>query len=275
MGTFGIDISNHQPNFDLADAARDGFEFAILKATEGSGFKDAYFARHLRLAREAGMTVAAYHYQRTDSVASQVQNIRSMVPLDVPVAIDVEDGSGGVNITRGIVAELVKLGYRVALTYLPRWYWNNIGRPDLSGLPPLWASDYRTDPDWSNYGGNVVVLRQFTSTPFDKNYFEGSRAALDALLNGSGESGGGGAAPDMLANEPVKSPVDGSVLANFNDTTWYTNKYVNELRRALDPLLADIADIKAKVSALTQPNPVDVEAVAELAKEKIAEDLSD
>src|SRR5687767_5539856 len=124
MGVFGVDASNHQPNFDFR-----GWDFAILKASEGNGFRDWTFKKHYDNARAAGCLVAAYHYQRDVSAQSQVDLIKSMVPVSCPVIIDVEHGSGSLSITREIIRLLRDAGYKTPLLYLPRWYWNQIGRP--------------------------------------------------------------------------------------------------------------------------------------------------
>src|SRR5688500_729047 len=97
--------------------------------------------------------------------------------------------------------ELRERGYSVPLVYLPRWYWNKIGNPDLSGYPPLWASchpDYVARPRgdgiakvpasaWNRLDGVPVVIMQFTSSPFDQNYYPGSKEGLAILLGGKEE----------------------------------------------------------------------------------------
>jgi lysozyme len=203
--TFGIDISHHQDlGLDLTQCRRDGIQFVFLKATEGSGFVDREFAANLAEARAAGLLVCAYHYVRYNApAAAQVANVRRVVPLDVPVIPDVEAGSGPLSITREVVGLLRAAGYRVPLTYIPRWYWDQIGRPSLAGLPPLWSSRY---PDnvvgsladewagvparyWDGYGGLDVAVLQFTSSariaghaPLDANAYRGTREQLAALL---------------------------------------------------------------------------------------------
>lgn len=203
--TFGLDISHHQAAaLDLAQCRREGIAFVFLKATEGSGFVDPEFRANLAEARAAGLLVAAYHYVRFDaSAAGQVANVRRAVPRDVPVIPDVEAGSGPLSITREVIAGLRAAGYTVPLSYIPRWYWQQIGSPSLVGLPPLWSSRY---PDnavgsladewadvparyWDGYGGLPVAVLQFTSSvriaghaPLDANAFRGTREQLAALL---------------------------------------------------------------------------------------------
>ena len=220
MPIFGIDVSHHQGSFDVARAAREGIDFFIFKATEGNGFTDSRFAGNVAKARKTGKLFAAYHYQRGDvSAAAQVEHIRRVVPKDIAVIPDVEANSGSVSLTRDIVKRLRAAGYRVPLLYLPRWYWQQIGSPSLSGLPPLWSSRY---PDnrvgdirdeyadvpahfWDGYGGLRVAVLQFTSSarvagrsPIDGNAYRGTLAQLRALLRGAG---GGGAAPTNPIDE--------------------------------------------------------------------------
>jgi lysozyme len=205
MVTFGIDISHHQDlGLDLAQCRREGIEFVFLKATEGAGFVDPEFAANLAEARAAGMLVAAYHYVRSNaSAGAQVGNIQRAVPLDVPVIPDVEANSGGIDLVSDVVGMLRLAGYTVPLTYLPRWYWQQLGQPSLAGLPPLWSSRY---PDnivgslgdewadvpahyWNGYGGLDVAVLQFTSSariaghaPLDANAYRGTRDELAELL---------------------------------------------------------------------------------------------
>lgn len=206
---WGYDVSHYQPNFDHYRARREGFDFAILKATEGDSYVDNRFARHLNDARGAGMIVAAYHYVRSGaSAASQADRIARVVPRDVPVILDVEQGAGGIGLTRDLNARLNAMGYRTPLLYLPQWYWQQIGRPDLRGLPPLWYSRYPNnnggtasgiwnanatwlDQFWGGYGGLWVEVLQFTSsasiagnTPTDANAYRGTREQLAALFSG-------------------------------------------------------------------------------------------
>jgi hypothetical protein len=207
---FGVDVSHHQGgNIDFAALWRDGIEFAFLKATEGASFVDPRFITNLRRARAAGLLVAAYHYVRGGaSVATQVNNVRRTVPRDVPVLLDVEEGSGDVGLTRQLVAGLRVSGYRVPLLYIPRWYHRQLGSPSLAGLPPLWSSRYpdgtvgelrdefaRVPPHyWTGYGGLKVAVLQFTSSarvagyrPLDANAFRGTRGQLAELLGSTRE----------------------------------------------------------------------------------------
>jgi hypothetical protein len=219
LGVYGLDISNYQSRLTNYDGiVADGFEFVFILCSDGS-WKQPFFRQQLEGCRSRGRLVAAYHYQRENtSAAAQVEVIASMVPVDVPVIIDVEHYSGrgkaGVDLCRAIVDGLRSRGYRVPLVYIPRWYWaspvdapkGGLGYADLSGLPPLWVSwypDYLTRSKengmaqlpasvWTGYGGLWVAVAQFTSSgrvsgygeAVDQNYYRGSRDELVALMGG-------------------------------------------------------------------------------------------
>ncbi|MBA8827396.1 GH25 family lysozyme M1 (1,4-beta-N-acetylmuramidase) [Saccharopolyspora lacisalsi] len=201
---FGTDISHHQGTFDMHRAKAESFEFVFMKATQGSGFVDSRFAANLDSARAAGLLVAAYHYQQgSDGAQAQVDNISAVVPTDVPVILDVEADSGDTALTADIMGRLRAAGYSMPLLYLPPWYWEQIGSPDLSGFPPLWKSRYPdNDPGyaseiyqrvpehyWNGYGGGHVAVLQFTSKatiagqqPVDANAYKGTTEELAQLL---------------------------------------------------------------------------------------------
>lgn len=280
MGIFGVDVSNHQASFNF-----QGWDFAILKASEGSTFKDGRFRQHLMNARAAGCIVAAYHYQRPDNYVYQADNIESMVPKDIPVIIDVEAGSGSFDITRNLVRELRNRGYIVPLSYIPRWYWSQVGSPSLEGLPALWASwypDYVARPReqgiakvplsaWNSYGGLPVRMMQFTSTPHDMNWFPGTRDELYELLYGKAGSGGGGM-PIMNAKEfweyQIPHPVTNEMTPMWAFVAWGNIKG-DDTRNLVTEIAADVEEIKADLADEEGgTGTVDLDAVADKAADK-------
>lgn len=270
---YGVDVSNHQEQFDFT-----GWDFAFIKSSEGTGFKDGRFTQHVANARVAGCLVAAYHYVRGGDVQGQFDNIRSMVPTDIPVILDVEDGAGSVDSIKQLAAKLRAAGYAVPLTYFPRWYWNSIGQPDLSGLAPLWLSwypDYKPRPREQAYamvpgsgkqpfgGIDSAPVIQFTSTPFDQNAFDGTRDQLAALLGSRQEE------EDVSADDVWNHQIDlnpkpedkdqsptapaGRVLELTNDAAWGAKDGVDALREEFtefkDTVLATLGDIASAVRA--------------------------
>lgn len=207
---FGVDISNHQNGFSLRRVKEEGFAFAIIKATEGT-WRDPVFRSHLDDAKANGVLAAAYIYVREEtSPEDHAAALEAQLPeKDVPVVLDIEDKGGyDPGLWHGIVAALRGRGYRVILTYLPRWYWTKAGKPDLSGLPPLWSSNYPSttpgyasalystagDAGWAGYGGLEVAMWQFTDRAVvagmkvDANAFRGGMDKLRALFQGDGNT---------------------------------------------------------------------------------------
>ncbi len=266
MSIEGVDVSNHQATFNFA-----GWQFAIIKASEGDGFKDFRFWQHVDAARAAGCLVAAYHYQRDVPALNQFILIRSVVPTSIPVIIDVESGSGSLDITRALIKLLRDAGYSVPLLYLPRWHWQNIGRPSLSGLPPLWGSDYRGGTaDWSNYGGLPIVLRQYSETPHDKNWYAGTKEEFAALLGGSSEG------DELTDEEKARLEQIEAYSLELWDTLVRGNRRDSKINLDLGFVLGELTKkldaLGAKVDALSTGG-VSKEEIAEIAKDAIADDL--
>lgn len=208
---YGIDVSAYQPNFDFAAARREGFDFAIVKSTEGTGWRSPNYRDQVRRATDAGMITAAYHYVRGGDVAGQVANIRSMVDVTTPLVLDVEDGAPAPATVKALLDAVRRAGYASNLVYVPNWFHRDRwGRPDLSGwgLAGNWHSEY---PDktvrrregftgWirdrfdRNVGGLPTVVMQFAESlavanypngRIDGNAFKGTREDLRALLEGN------------------------------------------------------------------------------------------
>jgi lysozyme len=276
--TFGMDVSHHQGgSLNFVALRKAGAEFVFLKSTESSGFVDSQFVTNLSRARSAGMLVAAYHYVRSGvTAAAQVANVVRTVPKDVPVIPDVEANSGSVALVREFVDKLRAAGYRVPLTYLPRWYWKQIGSPSLAGLPPLWSSRY---PDnvvrslvdayskapssyWDGYGGLGVSVLQFTSSadiagvhPLDANAFPGTRDGIATMLGYQTQENDmqpTDVVIDPATSQPAKD-INGNPY-NYGQAWFYTNQAVWLLKAELD----EVKDAIAKI----QVGGVDIEALA-------------
>jgi lysozyme len=260
---FGMDASRWQGgDLDFHRARREGIEFAILRSWDRSAnAADQTFGRNLRVAREAGMVVAAYHFVTPwDSGAVNADHVLRTVPADCPVILDIEvDGGSGqgtsIELARGVTNRLGAAGRRLPLVYFPRWYWDRIGRPDLRGLSEhgLWAARYVNNmggtpqsiyrhhhrDGWESYGGLPVRILQFTDestiagrAPVDANAFPGTREGLRALLGGDELTPEENEALFVAMNQltgswdPWKfdgwqSRVDGGVKATFVDFIRY------------------------------------------------------
>lgn len=206
------DVSNHQSTTPPLDA----WDGLIAKASEGSNFQDGRFWQHINVARAAGKIHGGYHFLRSDApIKDQVDTFTAVCPPDIAAVPDVEwirDKTGRIisaptlDQTREFVDRLLQKGYHVPMQYLPRWYWNFWGQPDLSGLPPLWGSyypDYVARPRdlaWSmipasakqGFGGLPLVALQFTSSPLDQNRSELTPQQFYDFMSTTRRAPGGG-----------------------------------------------------------------------------------
>ncbi|MDO4393287.1 MAG: GH25 family lysozyme [Bacillota bacterium] len=90
----GIDVSKHQGEIDWEGIAEQGFEFAYIKATEGTTHVDSRFEYNWKNARKHVFRVGAYHFLSYDSPGdTQAANFMKTVPRrwnTLPPVVDVE-----------------------------------------------------------------------------------------------------------------------------------------------------------------------------------------
>jgi hypothetical protein len=205
---FGIDVSNYQAGIDLGAACAEGVEFVIAKTTQGGGYRSPAWPEQRDGARKVGMLLAGYHYVTADPAGAQAANCAGWLgDRSIGVALDWE----APGVTPARFAEVLDAfraaGVAVVLAYVPRWYWAQVGSPDLRQFGvPLWSSRYPTRAaglpssiyagitdatragGWTGYGGRDVALWQFTdrasvaNRQVDANAYRGTRAELAALF---------------------------------------------------------------------------------------------
>jgi GH25 family lysozyme M1 (1,4-beta-N-acetylmuramidase) len=198
---FGIDISGWQPaDMDMAQAKSEGYEFCVVKATEGPHpdgrtYDNVYYEKQLQNARDAGMVVGAYHYLVEADAKAQVDHFLEVVG-DVEgllLQIDYEeynhypDLSPRPSMLDAFVVELkARIGSHPILLYSSRGYWyeeppngdvtdsqivtwdaNYPYEGDPRTGPELYAEVWDWDQAWGErWGGREPMFWQFTgSTP--------------------------------------------------------------------------------------------------------------
>ena len=96
--TKGIDVSEHQGVIDWAKVAKDGVQFAVLRAGYGRELsqKDKQFERNYAGAKAAGIKVGAYWYSYANSVERGEQEARTCLKVlegkcfELPIFFDQE-----------------------------------------------------------------------------------------------------------------------------------------------------------------------------------------
>ncbi|PXX60392.1 GH25 family lysozyme M1 (1,4-beta-N-acetylmuramidase) [Nocardia tenerifensis] len=206
LTAFGIDISNHQGEFDFARAAAEGMSFATHKICQ-STWRDPLWPRAREQMGAHFEFWGGYIYCRLDTTpdAEADAALGYLGDTTIPIQIDYEDPNGTLTITDLLarVDALTVRGFTLLPIYLPRWHWrDHMGAPDLSGLPvPIWNSHYVTGvgtpaqlypgdahPGWEPMGGKDIAILQFSSTAaiggqrIDVNAIRGGRDQLAHLF---------------------------------------------------------------------------------------------
>ncbi len=193
----GIDISAHNGEIDFGSVREAGYDFVIAKASEGATFRDRRFIDNLRLAREAGLRVGAYHFFRFDTSGyMQALNFAAAVEgrrLDIPLVIDLEEWTNPTfQATPLVTTRLVEMidclearGYRVML-YTNKNGYNRFLRT-LPRSYPLWICSLGDEPEtegWTLWQATHSGRVPGSDHPVDINVFSGNMRQWEAFLSG-------------------------------------------------------------------------------------------
>lgn len=225
MTLFGPDISSYQAGLDLSKLT--AASFVIAKVSEGTYYTDGGFHGWQAQALELKLPLIWYHFLTTEDAAAQVHHTSGAIGGALgpagPGMLDVEPqpqtGSRPTLADVLAYADIARqAGLPLRLVYLPRWYWVQLGQPDLTPLVArglyLVSSSYPggtgtpaqlypgdTAAGWGAYGGMRPALYQYTDRAsdggqlLDYNAFRGDPAEFTAILTGqpapaTGSSGG-------------------------------------------------------------------------------------
>ena len=199
----GLDFSSHNGVIDFDRLVDDSIDFVILKATEGTTFKDPRFNANYRNARRAGIPViGVYHFFRFDTDGEmQVINLISSLQgktVDMPLVIDLEEWTNPADIyTHEVVGRLNSMiNYIESNGYTVMFYTNKDGYQrfirEHFKTYPLWICSF-SDPPLGQADDDAWQLWQYShrgwvsacGTPVDLNTFNGSRQQWEQWLRSS------------------------------------------------------------------------------------------
>lgn len=288
---FGPDISSFQHGLDLSrlpDAS-----FVIAKTTEGTFYTDAAYQGWRRQAASLGKLFVWYHFLSSEDAHAQVQHtVANVGDVGLPGMLDVEtEGAFRPTLAQVLAyigaAHDAKLNLR--LVYLPRWYWQEMGSPDLapltargvylisSGYPGGTGSPTALYPGdsaagWAPYGGVKPLLYQFTDRAsdggqsLDYNAFRGSVQQLAGFLGANSPSPStppGGSSmgtippsigqkwPDIASEFPGGQSFDSDTALIWSDGgARAAALFAMQARDAINALAAHIAAPSVDVNAL-------------------------
>ncbi len=205
-GAQGIDVASHQGNVDWPYYRDQGFKFAYVKATEGTTYKNPFFDQQFNGSAKVGMLHGTYHFGRPDQSSGAAQarffvaNGGDWKPdgKTLPGELDIEFGeavgvstcynlSAGqiVNFVRDFSDEYKRLTGRLPVIYTNGSWWEQcVGNSTAFGRNPLWIASYNPEPGPMPGGWQKGhTFWQYTETPIDKNYFNGSLKDLKTFAN--------------------------------------------------------------------------------------------
>ncbi|MFJ4898396.1 GH25 family lysozyme [Streptomyces sp. NPDC088727] len=204
----GMDVSSYQGSINWTSVRGAGIEFAWMKATEGTTYKDPTFSTNYLGAYNAGVIRGAYHYGRPDVSGGAAQanffadngGAWSRDNLTLPGVLDIEGTCYGKTpaamqswILNFYNTYKARTGRDVVIYTSPSW-WNSCtgGWSGMSARSPLWVAH------WTSAGSPSIptgfpfwTVWQYTSTGsvsgisgnVDRDRFSGDRSRLLALAN--------------------------------------------------------------------------------------------
>lgn len=210
----GIDVSNWQGSINWTSVKNAGIDFAYIKATEGTTYKDPRFNTNYPAAYHAGVIRGAYHFARPGSSSGSVQaeffasngGAWSADNLTLPGALDLEAPPSGAAcyglsttqmrnwITDFYNTYKARTG-RDMVIYTTASWWNSCtgSWTGMASKSPLWIAHWGVSSPSLPAGWNNTTWTfwQYSATgsvsgisgDVDRNHFNGSRARLLALAN--------------------------------------------------------------------------------------------
>jgi GH25 family lysozyme M1 (1,4-beta-N-acetylmuramidase) len=198
----GVDVSHFEGDIDWRQLGGGALQFAYMKATQASTFKDEKFEKNWSAAREAGLIPGAYHvFSFCKPAQEQFNLINGVVPKDnaaLPIAIDIEwvhgpairgeEACKDIPTVKKSLRELAQL-LRTAYGKKPVLHGFTSTFADLIDqdfVNAIWLQDFRKTGGQSGpalLGSNAWSIWQYSSkaiipgikTPVDVNAFFGTR----------------------------------------------------------------------------------------------------
>jgi GH25 family lysozyme M1 (1,4-beta-N-acetylmuramidase) len=205
----GPDVSRWQHGTAISWSAvkASGQSFVFVKATEGSGYTNAYFAADWAQSRAVGLYRGAYHFARPSSTSgSALAQARHFVKVagthrgagDLPPVLDLES-DGGLSAaalatwTQQWLTEATRLTGRTPIIYTYPSFWKvQMAGTAMFAEYPLWIADYSGTSapttlgiwkTWTFWQVNNTTTMPGISGNVDFNRFNGSASALARLAN--------------------------------------------------------------------------------------------
>ena len=210
--TPGIDVSHYQGNINWTSVRNAGIQFAFIKSTEGTTYRDPRFNTNYVAAYNAGVIRGAYHFALPNSSSGATQanflasngGAWSADSRTLPAALDIEHNPYGAMCyglsqasMRNWIADFLNT-YRArtgrhAIIYTTTSWWTSC-TGNYSGFwanHPLWLARWSSTPGTLPAGAPYWSFWQYTASgsvagisgAVDRNHWNGTRDRLVALAN--------------------------------------------------------------------------------------------
>jgi len=201
----GIDVSRYQGNVDWAYWYGQGKRFAYVKATEGTYYTNSYFTQQYNGSYNIGMIRGSYHFANpTDSSGYTQANYFvahgggwSKDGKTLPGVLDIEYNPYGsscwgmspsalVSWIKSFTTRYKQLTGRDAVIYTAYNWWSPCtgNSTAFNATNPLWVARYSSTPGTLPGAWPWWTFWQYTSSPLDQDYFNGSYDRLKVLATG-------------------------------------------------------------------------------------------
>jgi GH25 family lysozyme M1 (1,4-beta-N-acetylmuramidase) len=205
-GVPGMDVSAYQGNVNWSAAYANGARFAYVKATEGTGYTNPYFAQQYNGSYNVGMIRGAYHFARPNLSSGAYQadyfvNHGGGWSADgktLPGAVDLEwnpyTGGTCYGLSQSGMASWIhsfsnEYHYRTGrypVIYTATSWWSQcVGTAgNFSSTNPLWVARYSSTVGTLPYAWTYQTFWQYASSgtfPGDQDSFNGDYSRLQAL----------------------------------------------------------------------------------------------
>ncbi|MET9108088.1 lysozyme [Streptomyces zhihengii] len=211
-GVQGIDVSHWQGAINWNSVKGAGIDFAYIKATEGTTFKDSRFSANYLGSYNAGLVRGAYHFARPNASNGATQagffasngGAWSRDNQTLPGVLDIEHNPSGAMCYGLSSAQMrtwindfhatykARTGRDVVIYTTASW-WNSCtgSWTGMAAKAPLWIAHWGVSSPNIPAGFPTWTIWQYTATgrvagvsgDVDRNKFNGSMSRLLALAN--------------------------------------------------------------------------------------------
>lgn len=204
-GVVGIDVSSYQGVVDWVSFTKVKRSFAYVKATEGTSYRNPFYASQYGGAKTAGMFAGAYHFANPSGKSGKkqatyfVQNGGAWRNdgKTLPGVLDIEYNPYGGTMCYGLSKKKMvawitdflvtykKLTTRDAVIYTTADWWSTCtgNTTKFRSTNPLWAARWtpKTGAGKLPGGWSYYTFWQYSATVIDQNRFSNTAARLKVL----------------------------------------------------------------------------------------------